>query len=200
MVVAVLAAIGGFMAGLRHLDVVARRQIGPRDRYEVRVADIECDTPVGMDRLVFLAEVRYVGNLPERVHVLTDDDRVRLTASFLLHPWVEGVGDVRVEQPGRVRVELRFRVPFLAVPTVGGGVRVVDRSGYLLPATPIHVDMVELVNRVPDPLTAVGQVWSDPVVHRAVELAKVYQPRRLEKTAEGWRLTRHDGTALVVGE
>jgi hypothetical protein len=200
VIVTVLAAVGGLMAGLRHLDGVARRHIGPRDRYEVHVADIDCDTPVGMDRRTFLAEVRYVANLPESVHLLTDGDRDRLKAAFHLHPWVEGVGDVLLEPPGRVRIiGLRFRVPILVVPTEGG-VRLVDDGGLLLPISPVPADLPQLVNRVRTPDTAVGHVWTDPMVQRAVELVKAYRPHRLEKTTGGWRLTRHDGKALMVGE
>ena len=47
-----LAAVAGLLYGLARLGDEARRRIGPRDRYTVRFADVECDTPPGRDRYV----------------------------------------------------------------------------------------------------------------------------------------------------
>src|SRR5262249_23704828 len=65
-----LAAAGGLVWGVARLGELARSGVGPRDRYAVRFADIQCDAPPGLDRPTFLSEVRYVANLPEAIQAL----------------------------------------------------------------------------------------------------------------------------------
>jgi hypothetical protein len=193
-----LAAAGVVLLGVQFLGKEALRGLGPRDRYRVRFADVQCDPPPGTDRATFLAEVRYAANFPETFNALDDADRDKLSAAFTAHPWVERVEDVSVEPPLTVRVKLTFRTPLMSVPVADGGTRVVDRNGVLLPemSTP---SVTELVNRVPAPVLPAGQMWADDTVLRAVDLVKTYKPIRLEQLPTGWRLTRPDGKTLHVG-
>lgn len=199
VVAVVLAAAGAVLYGLSRLDDLARRHLGPRDRYEVRFADVQCDTPAGLDRPTFLAEVRYAGDFPESFNLMDDAAQARLAAAFEAHPWVEAVEGLFVEPGPRVTVRLKFRTPVLAVPTEDGGARLVDGGGVLLPVSPVPAGLPELVNVVPPPEAPAGRPWPDALVGRAAELAKGYHPRRLEKTLKGWKLTQPDGKVLTVG-
>jgi hypothetical protein len=196
-VILTLAFIAGLVWGIYRLGEEARRGIGPRDRYSVRFADIECEAPPGLDRSTFLSEVRYSSNFPVSFQCLDPDLTPSLSAAFVTHPWVAGVDSVLVESNGKVRVNLRFRTPTLAVKTTDGR-RVVDSSAVLLPAATDPAGLPELITPVPEPGSSSGQVWPNDTVKRAVELVETHHPRTLERTATGWRLTMADGKTLVV--
>jgi len=195
---ATLAVVAGLLYGLGRLGDEARRRVGPRERYEVRFADVECDAPPGLDRPTFLAEVRYAGKFPETFNLFAADAADRLSAAFAAHPWVKAVEGIDVEPPARVRVRLRFRVPVLAVKT-GDGVRLVDDAAVLLPVSAAPPGVPELRTVLPAPAVAAGQPWADETVRRAVELVAAYHSRTLERTPTGWRLTAPDGKVLVIG-
>jgi hypothetical protein len=188
----------GALLGLGWLGNEALRWIGPRDRYRARVADIECDSPPDTTREAFLAEVRYVGDLPETFNTLGPADRDRVTAAFAAHPWVRTVNELQVEPGNVVRARLTFRAPILVVKLEDGSSRLVDASGVLLPVATAPPGVAELLTPVAEPETPAGQVWVDETVRRAVELVKAYQPTRLEKAPSGWRLTQPGGNVLVV--
>lgn len=193
-----LAAVVALLSGLGLLGDEARRRVGPRERYTVLVANIECDAPPGFDRPAFLAEVRYVGKLPETFNLNAADDTARLSTAFAAHPWVKAVEGIDVEPPARVRVRLRFRVPVLAVNTQTRGIRLVDADAALVPPAD-RAGLPELLTVVPDPTAPAGQAWADPTVRRAVELVAAYHPRSLEKTPTVWHLVMPDGKVLVIG-
>lgn len=188
----------GLLLGLSQLGNEARRRIGPHDRYQVRFADIECNTPPGTTRDTFLAEVRYVGNFPETFNLMSEADLGQLRAAFAMHPWVAAVEAVDVEAPARVRVRLQFRAPALTVRVEGGGSRLVDAAGVLLPVAEPPKELPELMTPVPPPQSGAGQVWANETVRRALELAASYPVRRLDRLAKGWRLTQQDGKTLMV--
>lgn len=195
---ATLALVAAVVGGIARLGDEARRRIGPRDRYAVSFAEVICDPPPGRDRATFLAEVRYVSGFPETFQSLDPELNAKLTAAFTAHPWVAAVVGVTVDPGGVVRVGLRFREPALAVTTSDGARRAVDAMGVLLPDEVATEDLPLLATAVPPPSGAVGTVWADDTVRRAVELLTAHHPRRLEKTPRGWRLTRADGKTLTV--
>lgn len=98
-------AVGGVIA----VGNAARDSLGPRDRYLVRFADIECPTPPGKDRAEFLGEVQYNGQFPDQVNILDPALADRLRDAFGRHPRVKAVGKVTVLPAKRVLVELTFR-------------------------------------------------------------------------------------------
>lgn len=193
-----LACVAGAVITLGRLGDEALSRVGARDRYRTPFADLACDTPPGLDRPTFLAEVRYVGGIPESVNAVDAAERERVGAAFAKHPWVESVEGVSAEPGGAVRVSLRFRTPVLAVTTIDGVPRLIDRYGVLLPISPTPPGVAELVGRVPAPRSAAGEVWDNADVRRAMDLTTTYHPTRLEPTAGGWRLTLADGRHLVV--
>lgn len=193
-----LAVAAGLVWGVARLGDAARGRLGPRDRYAARFADIACESPPGLDRETFLSEARYVSDFPETFQSLDPDLHAKLAAAFGAHPWVAAFEGVSVEADGTARVKLKFRTPALAVKMTGGGVRVVDTAGVLLPAAADRTGLPELVTVVPPPTIPAGKVWDDAVVKRAAELVEVHHPRTLEKLATGWRLMMSDGKALTV--
>jgi hypothetical protein len=197
-----LGLVAAVVAGITTVGGEAGRRVADRDRYAVRVADLACDAPPGTDRVTFLAEVRYLGELPETVQSVDPGLPGRLTAAFRRHPWVADVTGVTVGADGRVSVGLRFRVPVLAVAVRGEAEpRAVDRSGVLLPPG-AGAGLPVLAPPVPPPTRPAGEVWDDPTVKRAAELAELHRDQRLtrvERTAKGWRLVRETGPALIVG-
>lgn len=197
--VATLAFVGGVLAGLGYLGGEARSRLAPRDRYRIRFVDIECDAPPGVSRETFLMEVRYTCGEPETIQLLDPELTAILTTAFASHPWVEAVEAVECQPPRRVCVQLRFRTPVLAVKLTSGERRWVDGKAVLLPVSDITRELPELIAEVNEPPSPTGQVWSDPTVKRAVELVRAYSPKRLEKTAVGWRLTLPDGKVMNVG-
>ncbi|WP_439620857.1 hypothetical protein [Gemmata sp.] len=192
-----LAVVAGVGWGVARLGDEARRGIGNRDRYAVHFADIACDAPPGLDRPAFLSEVRYVSNFPETFQSLDPDLTAKLTAAFAAHPWVAAAEGVTVTPTGGVQVKLRFRVPVLRVRSEGRAV-LVDAGGVALPAEAAAANVAELESAVRTRPPAAGQVWRDADVKRAVELVASHDPRRIEKTANGWRLTAADGKTLLV--
>jgi cell division septal protein FtsQ len=199
-VVAALALVAVFVAGLAWVGERAGLQLLGNPRYQVKVADIQCDTPPGLDRTTFLTEIRYLSDLPATVSSVDPALSKTLTAAFAKHPWVAGVDGVEVVPEAGIRVNVRFRVPVLAVDVMGeSDRRAVDRDGVLLPSTASVVGLPVLLPAVHAPTTLAGEVWSHPDVKRAVELAQAYPALKIEKTAKGWRITTRDDRVLSVG-
>jgi hypothetical protein len=189
--------VAAALFGLSRLGDEARRNIGPRDRYAVNFADIRCDAPPGMTRGTFLAEVRYAANATPTLQALDPELKLKLTAAFAAHPWVQSVDAVTVEPPDVVSVKLTFRTPVLAIPD-GDAKRAVDAKGILLPATASTAGLPELLSPVKPPGSA-GQPWPDAAVVRAASVAAEYKPRTIERTEQGWQLIQPDGKRLLVG-
>jgi hypothetical protein len=203
-----LAVAAGVVLAVWLLGRVAGDQVGPRDRYEVRFADIECDPPPGTDRPTFLVEVRFASRLPETFQLLAPDRDDRLRAAFAAHPWVEVVEQITAEPPARVTVRLKYRTPVLAVMLADSTVRVVDSNSVILPLTanpdglPLTANpdgLPLLTTPQPAPSVEAGQPWPGDTVKRAVELAMAFHPRTLERSPGGWRLVTPDGKPLQVG-
>lgn len=189
----------GLLAGVVGLGQMARLEIAGDGRYAVRFTDIVCDSPPGVERSLFLTEVRYLGRLPERVQSVAPELPAQLTEAFSAHPWVSQVNRVESTADGAIHVALTFRKPVLVVRVANDPEpRTVDASGVLLPLHPVNPELAELEPVVPPPTKPAGQVWADPDVIRAAELAVEFQPRLVEKTREGWLITRTDGSALRV--
>lgn len=197
-IIAVLVTLGvaaALLFGLSRLGDEARRNIGPRERYTVRFADIRCDSPPGTTRDTFLTEVRYAANAEATFQSLDPDLGAKLTAAFAAHPWVAGVEGVVVEPPDVVTVKLTYRTPVLAI-----GARAVDAKGILLPPEATTAGLPELLKASPLPPEATaGKPWPDDIVVRAAPVAAEYKPKTIERTAQGWQLVQPDGRKLLVG-
>ena len=193
-----MALAAGIILTLDSLGIEALRHLGSRERFRVAFADIHCEPPPGIDRHTFLTEVRYVSRFPESFNAIDEPDRDRLAKAFAAHPWVESVEGISVEARNAVTVQLKFRVPVMAVRVNSGAVRLVDSHGVLLPESEPPRGVVELLNIVPAPKSDAGKVWTDDTVVRALDLVKTYRPASLELTPKDWRLVQADGKAIRV--
>jgi hypothetical protein len=198
-VVLTLGAAAALLFGLSRLGDEARRNIGPRDRYTVRFADIRCDPPPNTTRETFLTEVRYAAGAGPTVQALDPDLTPKLTAVFLAHPWVAGVDGVTVEPPNAVSAKLTYRTPVLVV-TVDGVRRAVDGKGVLLPVSAPTANLPELLDPRSDaPEMTAGKPFPDETVVRAAAVAAEYKPKTIARTEQGWALVMPDGKKLAVG-
>lgn len=186
------------LLGLRELGQLAGLNLGERERYEVRFADIECPAPPGMSREGFLDDVRRASDLPETFQIMEPGLLTRLQKVFESSPWVKEVEYVATTPPATVFVGLRFRVPLLAVTTAANEILLVDAHAVLIPRSPKPVGIAYLANVIDSPPPRDGDAWLDPVVKRAVELVSVYRPSRIERTKTGWKLATQDGKELLV--
>ena len=199
-VVLTLGAAGALLFGLSRLGDEARRNIGPRDRYAARFADIRCEPPPNTSRETFLTEVRYSAQVEPTFQVLDPDLKKKLATAFTAHPWVASVEAVTVEPPDVVTVALTFRKPMLAVlqPT---GKRAVDAKGVLLPTSAPTDGLPELLNAPALPIdAAAGQFWPGDLVVRAASVAAEYKPQTIESTPQGWQLVQRSGQKLMVAK
>jgi hypothetical protein len=193
-----VALVGVLVGGLGFLGDWSARRLAKRERYAVKVADIQVALPPDLERSTFLTEVRYLGELPETVQAVDPDLGKTLRAAFLKHPWVAEVTAVTVSPERVIGVELTVRRPVLSVTLKGEAApRAVDASGVLLPLPAVTNGLPVLANVQPDAVIA-GQPFASPDVKRAAELVATYPTKRIERTTEGWRLTAPDDTVRVI--
>ncbi len=183
----------GLLTMLVWIGQRAGNAVADQPRYQIPITEVQCNTPAGMDRTIFLNEVRAVGNLPETVSAVAVETPPLLATAFAKHPWVASVDRVSVKSDRTIHVELVFRTPVLAVKIAGETkLRMVDKTGTLLPTGPIPDQLAKLTIEV----KAV-----DATVKRAAEICenlRERKPRTIEKIATGWRVTPESGQALLL--
>jgi hypothetical protein len=154
------------MFGLVHLGRYARERLDERQHYTVAFSALQSESPPGMDRTTFLAEVQYLGGFPDQINVLEPKLASRLQAAFALHPWVERVDGVSLRGDGGPTVRLVIRTPVLAVAG-----RAVDRFGILLPAGASTDGLPVMPGASAPPKGRAGTPWGDPAVEAAARAA-----------------------------
>ncbi|MGL4419311.1 MAG: hypothetical protein ACRCZF_01480 [Gemmataceae bacterium] len=177
--------------------------LGPKvaddPRYAIPFSNIQCEAPPNTPREVFLSEVRALGGFSE--HVATVEPKLldSLPAAFRRHPWVEEVLSVDPLPKRALRVQLKFRQPILRVTVSGTGEeRMVDSRGVLLPLGPVPETLAKLVHTFPTPQTPPGQVWDEPHVIRAAQIARDFDALLIERTDRDWRITLKNGKNLLM--
>jgi hypothetical protein len=189
-IVLTLAACGLALGGVIALGQHFRRQLRDEPRYQFPFGEIECPAPPGMDRTAFLSEVQYVSGLPEHVSLLDDSLDERLSAAFARHAWVEKVEQVNVGPGRHIRVQLRFRLPVLAVTFSEKAIvtRALDVQGVLLPREADTKSLPVLMGIFPPPAAGPGKAWGDPEVEAAAHVAGLLQPHqeKLQLNAFQW--------------
>jgi hypothetical protein len=158
LIAAVVVALA--LGGLRWLDARIRDDLGHSGEYRIAFHDIQCEPPAGMSREDFLAEVQYLSNTPAQLNPLDGSLAKSLFEAFVLHPWVDEVQRIEVLPDRRVRVQLRHRVPVLAV-NVGDEIRAVDRNGVRLPRSASTQGLAVFVGEVKPPRGPEGTLWGD---------------------------------------
>jgi hypothetical protein len=106
-----LLGIATFLLVLLWINQWTRARITDLDRYTLAFADIDCPSPPDESRAEFLAEVQYLGGLPDRLHLLDETLPSRLRDAFASHPSVEKVVEVRILPPRQVQIRLIYRTP-----------------------------------------------------------------------------------------
>ncbi len=187
-------AAAAVVFGLLLLGRLARDHLAARRHYAVAVADLRCEAPPGLDRAAFLAEVQYLGDLPDQLDLLEPRLVHRLQVAFSRHPWVERVEGVSLRGPDGPVVRLTLRTPALAVAG-----RVVDGTGVLLPAAAPADGLPVLRGDVPPPKDGAGTLWGDAGVEGAARTAAFVRPfplTEVELTADGLVLVGPNGRAV----
>lgn len=182
-IVVALVAAATILFGLMRLGQYARSRLDATGYYAVTWADFRGNAPPGVGRDAFLAEVQYLGGLPDTFDSLDKSLAVRLAAAFARHPWVERVDAVTLRPPA---VRLTFRVPALAVAG-----RAVDGHGVLLPAG-ASLDGLPVLRGVAPPKGTAGLPWGNAEVEDAARAAGALRPfavcvgaKAVELTADG---------------
>ena len=166
----VLAA--AVLAAVIALGRWGREQLRDDPRYAITLDDIDFPSPPGMSHGEFLAELRFLHHDDERYSTVAPDLAAQMAVLFGAHPWVARVEQTTVTAPKRVRVELRFRKPALAVPSDRGDWRVVDDSGVLLPASVSIEGLRKFTGTPRSPRVSAGAPWGDPEVERQAKAAR----------------------------
>jgi cell division septal protein FtsQ len=143
---------------------------GRLSRGQVAFEDIDCNAPPGLSRSDFLGEVRYVSRLPARLPVADVETHAVLREAFQKHPWVLSVEAIEPQLPDRLRVQLTFRQPALAVKWKDA-LRVVDDRGVLLPSSASSLGLPEFAG-TPNAPGPEGQAWPDDEVIRQASASR----------------------------
>lgn len=197
------AALTSLLLVLFWTSQKTRQHIFFSDRYTLDFAAIDCPTPAERPHDIFLTEVQYLSDLPDRLHLLEDGLADRLAAAFARHPWVEKVERVEITARRQVRVELVFRTPQLLVVlaesksrTKTGSAFAVDGDGVLLPADAVQAGLPTLRGVHKPPAGPAGTAWEDGAVEAAARTAHflrshqaVFKIDEIEVTDDGVLLT-----------
>ena len=108
-------AVGLVLLGVSAVGYATHDWLRQQERASIAFGDLDCSSPPGMQRELFMLEVQSLGGLPDRLPLLDHDLAGRLAGAFGRHPWVERVERVAVVSPRRVEVRLTYRTPALAV-------------------------------------------------------------------------------------
>jgi hypothetical protein len=155
----------------------ARQHLAPGPRHTLAFSSIECTPPTPLSREDFLGEVQYLAGLPDQLNLLDERLSERLAGAFAGHPWVQVVQRLEVTAAPHVRVQLRYRVPVLAVPR-GGALRAVDGQGVLLPTSAATDGLPAFRGRVEQPAGREGTVWNDSTLLAAARTAAFLRARQ----------------------
>jgi hypothetical protein len=163
-----LAAGVALIAAVVLLGGTVRERLRQEGGKLIDFTEIECDPPEGLTRLEFLQQVQYLANLPDQLNLLDADTSPRIVEALSAHPLVAEVQRVEQLPPGRLRVQLAYRVAVLSVANPLG---VVDRDGVLLPSSCQRKDLPLLQARVAFPMAGPGHPWGDETVKAAAAVA-----------------------------
>jgi hypothetical protein len=180
-----VATATALVIGLSWAGGRARDWLAGRGHYTVALMEVSCPVPPRTERTAFLAEVQYLGTLPEQLSTLDPAVTLRLAAAFALHPWVERVNTVRLRAPEGPRVDLVLRTPALAAAG-----RVLDARGVLLPDGAPAEGLIHWQSDCPSPRGPAGTPWGDATLEAAARTAASLRPSQ-----EILHLTSVEGTA-----
>src|SRR5690349_17186191 len=85
-ILGVLLGLATLLLAVLWVNQWTRERIANWDRYTIDFADIDCPLPPDQSRTEFLAQVQYLGALPDRLHLLDEALPSRLQEAFACHP------------------------------------------------------------------------------------------------------------------
>src|SRR5262245_8982382 len=195
-----VVVLGGLIAGGRAF----RGRLAEAEQYQCPFAEIQFNSPPDPDPGRFLAEVRYLGDFPDRVSLIDDDLPRKLKEAFERHGWVESA-KIAIGPGKRIAAQLTFRTPVLAV-RIGEGLRAVDGSGLLMPRS-AGTQGLPVLTWAKSPTVGAGKPWGDANVEAAARVANTLYPHQamlklmaFDYTADE-KLTlrqRHDSWPVVL--
>lgn len=192
--------------GVESLRRWSRDRLRDQERFQISLDQVECTPPAGLSTADFLAEVRYISGVADRLSVLDPELPRTLADAFARHPWVESVRRVETLPGRQIRVHLAYRVAVLAVPYADGK-RAVDGAGVLLPATAATADLPVYSSPVALPRAGPGSPWGDAALTAAARVLTMLRQApelpaftQVENAAAGLVLTTPGGTRVVWGK
>jgi hypothetical protein len=224
--VVLVVGLAGFLFAVFAIARFTRSQVLPWDRYSIPFDEIESSLPPVQERTEFLAEVRALGDFPQRLPILDENLLPRLAEAFARHPTVESVQDIELTPSRHLKVVLAFRIPVLEVmlpaesdldrlaparvPRVGPSSHdrtwVLDANGTLLPRQALK-ETLPLYFALAPPRGTLGQRWGDRTVERAARTAAYLAPFQdrlrlvvLESRSDGLVWYTLAGTRVVWGQ
>lgn len=147
--------------------------------YELTVDDIIVNEPPYWVPHNFVDDVMTHSGIPADLSILDDDLTRNLAHSFAHHPWVADVQEIRKASfPARVMVTLNYRMP-IAMIEKRTGLAPVDSQGVLLPAEDFSLsectDYLLIKGVRSSPPSIPGELWRDPLVQGAIQIALVLE-------------------------
>ena len=164
---------GGHLAWKQYLPTIARHP-----QFQITADSVQVSPPPAWIRADVKTEVLRDSGLLGNLSVIDDHQRLqqRVRDAFAFHPWVAAVGQIKIDLPASLEVELQYRQPVAAVETVDretASYLPIDATGVRLP----DVDFSDYERRsLPrisgvTGLPSIGERWADERVTSAAVLA-----------------------------
>jgi len=164
---------GGHLAWKHFLPTVAHHP-----QFQITAENIHITPPPPWIRSDVKDEVLRDGGLVGTLSVIDDRPRLqqRVRDAFAFHPWVAAVGQIKIDLPASLDVELQYRQPVAAVESVDGqtvSYLPIDATGVRLP----EADFSDFERRSLPRISGVagrpsiGERWADQRVTSAAMLA-----------------------------
>ena len=206
-VIVALAVVGMLGWGMQSLWQRVAPSVMQRNQHLLRADRITTTTPPAWISANIAAEVVRDAGLDGRLSLLDDSFAQVIEDAFALHPWIESINRITKRYPQGVHVDVSFRRP-VAVVEMSGSESVlfvpIDKQGVHLPPA----DVPELRKRYLPRIGGivgrppVGQVWPDPRVTGAAELAEklrdAWEPLCLVDILPSARPEIRDGSRFFV--
>jgi hypothetical protein len=148
--------------------------------YRFAWSELQLNPPHEWVPLDFVNQAVDQAGCPPTVSLLEPDLAGRIGRMFEQHPWVQSVSGVQVSGIRGVIVRLQYRIPVAWVDQ-GEAMVAVDYMGALLPAEDFtladraRLPVIRGIRSAPPELP--GQVWDDPVLKYALEVASALNPQ-----------------------
>jgi hypothetical protein len=205
---AIVLAVGyaGHLAWRHYLPAIARHP-----QFQIRAENVHVTPPPAWIRTDVKAEVLRDSGLAGNLSVIDDYEHLqrRVRDAFAFHPWVAAVGQIKIDLPATLDVELEYRRPVAAVEAVDReevSYLPVDATGVRLPDDDFSDYERRSLPRISGVtgLPSVGDRWADERVTSAAalaaKLADVWSQLRLVEIIPSLHAEVHGDTSFYAFE